>query len=171
MSNKAWILTDYGGKSIELDLTTGGGGQLSFATVKKQVTKLYTPVEIHFHSPSEHTFNGRKRDVELHIVHTRVYTPDIDTNIVPRSASNATTVDGSHTDQLAVLAIFFDLDEGGNLTNAFIDSLNLTKLATTISPTGLKINTTNNVDLTLLVRNLSKSNFYFYEGSLTTPPC
>lgn len=32
-------------------------------------TKKYTPLQMHFHAPSEHTFNGKHYDLELHIVH------------------------------------------------------------------------------------------------------
>ncbi len=30
----------------------------------------YTPLNFHFHSPSEHTIDGNRHDLELHLVHT-----------------------------------------------------------------------------------------------------
>lgn len=30
-------------------------------------------IQFHFHSPSEHTVNGRRFDLELHIVHKLMY--------------------------------------------------------------------------------------------------
>ncbi len=35
---------------------------------------LYTPIQLHFHSPSEHTIDGQHATLELHIVHLDVYT-------------------------------------------------------------------------------------------------
>ncbi len=57
---------------------------------------------MHIHSPSEHTYNRKQRDLELHIVHR--------------------SIDGS---ELAVLSINFDIVKGGNLKNEFIESLRL----------------------------------------------
>ena len=31
-------------------------------------TKEFAPLQLHFHAPSEHTFNGKHYDLELHIV-------------------------------------------------------------------------------------------------------
>ena len=69
-----------------------------------------------------------------------------------------------------MLGIFFDVKDGGNTRNSFIDSLNLGGLANITNATGVKINTTK-VDLNALVGGLSKSSFFHYHGSLTTPPC
>lgn len=52
-----------------------------------------------FHLPSEHTFDGKHRDVELEILHDR-----------------------------ARVSVFFDVEEGGNEWNEFIDALNLDKV-------------------------------------------
>ena len=63
---------------------------------------MFAPIQFHIHAPSEHTFNGKYYDLELHIVH------------VDYKSSN-----------LAVLAIYFDVAAGGNTDNAFIASLML----------------------------------------------
>lgn len=31
--------------------------------------RIYNAVQMHIHAPSEHTFNGEHRDLELHLVH------------------------------------------------------------------------------------------------------
>ena len=62
--------------------------------------ELFKVLQMHFHAPSEHTVDGKHYDLELHIVH-QIY--------------------GS-TD-LAVLGIFFDVEDGGNHTNEFIEEI------------------------------------------------
>ena len=57
---------------------------------------------MHIHAPSEHTFDGKHYDLELHLVHRK-----FGTNI------------------LGVLALFFDVKAGGNEENDFIASLKL----------------------------------------------
>jgi carbonic anhydrase len=57
---------------------------------------------LHFHSPSEHTFDGKYYDMEMHIVHQDY-----------------------NSDKLAVIAVFFDMEKGGNQSSPFIDSLNI----------------------------------------------
>jgi carbonic anhydrase len=60
--------------------------------------KEFEPLQFHWHAPSEHTFNGKFYDLELHIVHKN---------------TNAT--------ELSVIGIFFDLNAGGNQSNWFIE--------------------------------------------------
>lgn len=43
-----------------------GEFQIDFADGSKS---LFTPLQFHFHAPSEHTVEGRHYDLELHIVH------------------------------------------------------------------------------------------------------
>jgi carbonic anhydrase len=52
------------------------------------------------HAPSEHTFNGKHYDLELHIVHKN---------------TDAT--------ELSVIGVFFDRVAGGNTSNWFIEEL------------------------------------------------
>jgi len=53
------------GASLQMDFNDGtlgltrANGDISF----------FDPLQLHFHSPSEHTIDGKYFDVELHIVH------------------------------------------------------------------------------------------------------
>jgi len=58
----------------------------------------WNPLQFHFHSPSEHTIMGKHMDLEMHLVHL---TPDGDLG--------------------AVLGIMFDVEEGGDGTNMFLN--------------------------------------------------
>ena len=104
---------------------------------------FFDPLQLHFHSPSEHTINGKYFDVELHIVHK---------------------YKGTDSQLGAVLGIFFDLEVGGNRPNEFIESLKFSKA----HPEGIPINEVNLKDF---LSELEKDGYWSYDGSLTTPPC
>ena len=107
-------------------------------------TKEFAPLQLHFHAPSEHTFNGKHYDLELHIV-------------------NANT----DKSQLSVIGILFDVEDGGNSTNWFIDQVlqNGTNLN---SPSKFTAAT---LDVKRYVDSIDKKKLYHYNGSLTTPGC
>lgn len=63
-------------------------------------SKRYAPLQLHFHAPSEHTFNGKHYDLELHIVN-----------------ANADRSD------LSVISISFDVQDGGSNWNWFISQV------------------------------------------------
>ena len=65
-----------------------------------RTTEVFKPLQFHFHSPSEHTFDGKHYDLELHIYHI--------------------TIDKMHK---SVLAVYFDMKSGGTTDNPFIDDL------------------------------------------------
>ena len=44
------------------------GTYLRLRDEDKDATKEFVPLQLHFHAPSEHTFNGKHYDLELHIV-------------------------------------------------------------------------------------------------------
>ena len=107
-------------------------------------------------APSEHTVNGKHFDLEMHIVHLE-----------------------KHTNALgAVISIMFDVDEGGNASNAFIQSLSPEyiddphKFVCTDHEhqTGFYL-AQDPVLLNKLVSKIRLNDVCFYEGSLTTPPC
>lgn len=81
---------DYG---AELDITFADGSQ-----------SFYEPLQFHFHSPSEHTVDGKNYDLEVHFVH-----------YIKGSSDNGSPLLG------AVVGVFFDT--GDDTPNAFIESL------------------------------------------------
>jgi carbonic anhydrase len=76
------------------------GSNLKLRDEDVDKTKEFVPLQLHFHAPSEHTFNGKHYDLELHIV-------------------NANT----DVTQLSVLGILFDVEDGGSSPNWFIDQV------------------------------------------------
>ena len=62
------------------------GTYLKLRDEDEDKTKEFTPLQLHFHAPSEHTFNGKHYDLELHIVNAN-----------------------SDKSQLSVLGILFDV--------------------------------------------------------------
>lgn len=109
------------------------------------VAKVFKPLQFHIHSPSEHTFNGKTYDVEVHIVH---------------GAKNNTA--------LSVIGIFFDVAAGGREDNWFIDEL-LEKFNP--SNPNATIWEADHIHVQRLVQELDTRKFFHYDGSLTTPPC
>ena len=105
-------------------------------------TDLFTPLQFHVHSPSEHTINGKFFDVELHIVHKYKDT---------------------EADLGAVLGVMFDRT-AGNKRNNFIDSLDFEHA------TEIGANLTD-VEMKNFLRDIDTDHYWAYEGSLTTPPC
>ena len=83
------------------------GGDLQIGemelTLPDTNVRTFTPLNFHFHSPSDHTFNGKHFDLEMHIVHVDKHTKELG----------------------AVLAIMFDMEKGGSEENPFLATLNL----------------------------------------------
>jgi carbonic anhydrase len=65
-----------------------------------QAKKMFEPTNFHFHSPSEHTFDGKHYDLEMHIVNKN------------REGTAAT-----------VVAVYFDTKVGGATENEFLKGL------------------------------------------------
>lgn len=111
-----------------------------------QVRKSYHSLQFHFHAPSEHTFDGKNYDAEMHIVH-----------------SNA---DGT---AVSVIGVVFDQKAGGTTENDFIQKL---ITCTNCTTTNNKFTwTPTESDLEAFLGRLDKTKLLNYEGSLTTPPC
>ncbi|CDW77125.1 UNKNOWN [Stylonychia lemnae] len=119
---------------------------------KSQMFKLKN---MSFHAPSEHTLNGVRYDAELQIVHQEY-----------------------QGIQLAVISILFDASKDissclfeklnlGNLTR--LNQTNLTYPASLANPT-VQRRTNLKVPLKDYVERMGDS-FYYYQGSLTIPPC
>ncbi|XP_054734493.1 carbonic anhydrase 2-like [Anastrepha obliqua] len=124
---------------------------------------VYEAQSVHFHwgSPtgdkgSEHAINGRRYDVELHIVHK---------NMKYGNREEARR----HPDGVAVLAIMLEIVDNPKQVypglNKVFNKLPRIVVAGT--------NATVNEQLTLshFLGDVDTKNFYAYKGSLTTPPC
>ena len=105
---------------------------------------LFSPLQFHFHAPSEHSVNGKLYDLEMHIVH---YYKD-----QPGALG-------------AVIGIFFDREAGGNYENTFLSSL---KFGETSLEAPIEVE---NLNLANLLASVDFGKYWSYRGSLTTPPC
>ncbi|RQM10519.1 hypothetical protein B5M09_007828 [Aphanomyces astaci] len=101
---------------------------------------VYKSVQLHPHSPSEHTLGGKQYPFEVHFVHA------------------------DKNKNLAVVGIFFDLDPQ-NKPNKFLDQV--FRGFSQLHNPGDSYNITNLNPGSL---DVDESNVYRYSGSLTTPP-
>jgi len=104
--------------------------------------KKYQIVQFHFHTPSEHARNGKLADMELHIVH-----------------QNAAK-------ELAVVGVF--LEQGS--ANAALAPI-WQAIPADVGKEKLIGSTTVNVAELLPKARVKTPPYFFYMGSLTTPPC
>lgn len=93
--------------------------------------------------------NGRHYDLEMHFVH----------------------VDHTQEGSYGVLGFFFDREKGGNYQNSFIDELDVLSKIYVEDPGFSALQRLESLDIANFLNNIDFSKYYFYEGSLTTPPC
>ncbi|KFQ21291.1 Carbonic anhydrase 4, partial [Mesitornis unicolor] len=126
------------------------------------LARKYKAVEFHFHwgaqgvqeylPGSEHSIDGEKQAMELHIVHIREDASDI--------TEAKKSVDG-----VAVLAFFVKIDEENKNYATLINGLESIKykgITTEVEPLPLS---------SLLPPEKDLKRYYRYQGSLTTPDC
>ncbi|XP_067619430.1 carbonic anhydrase 2-like [Eurosta solidaginis] len=123
----------------------------------------YEAINVHFHwgapleKGSEHQINNKRFDLEMHILHK---------NTKYSSVEEALEYD----DGLAVIAVLFKVHKLKNRAS----SLGLQTIFD-IVPYVFGFNTTATtskfITLGSLLPNISRENYYTYQGSLTTPPC
>ncbi|XP_015952438.1 alpha carbonic anhydrase 7-like [Arachis duranensis] len=102
----------------------------------------YILQNLHWHIPSEHTINGRRLDLEVHLVHVH-QTPT--------------------TNLTAVIGILFKI---GSRTDPLLLEEDLKALS------GLSVGANRSVGVfDPSVINIERDLYYRYMGSLTTPPC
>ncbi|XP_072552923.1 carbonic anhydrase 6 [Salminus brasiliensis] len=158
-------LTGYGEVNNGNFLMTNNGHSVQInlpptMMITKGLPNRYTAVQMHLHwggwdleaSGAEHTLDGIRYMAELHVVH---YNSE-------KYKSFDEAVD--KPDGLAVLAFFY---EDGHFENTYYSEFinNLAKVR--YAGQSMNISTLN--VRSMLPENLS--NFFRYEGSLTTPPC
>lgn len=89
-----------GGVSVLLGTDGEFLGEGTMELTRVDEISEWHPVQFHFHSPSEHTIDGKHMDLEMHIVHL---SPEMELG--------------------AVLGIFFELDLGGDGENTFLHQM------------------------------------------------
>ena len=99
-------------------------------------------MQIRLHAPSEHKVDGKQYDMEMHIVHH---------------------YKGTDSHLGAMIAIFFDTS-GTNVNPYFIDSI--FKVVDMEGP-----NAAGQILMADFLKKVDFSEYWSYEGSLTTPPC
>ena len=139
-------LKNKGGNAILMDFQATAGQELLQLTDPNQNGKEYEMKQFHFHAPSEHTFGGALRDMEVHMVHQAADGTYLVLGVTfiasPNGASN-------------FLNSFWDLIPGLDYSNGG---------AVTADQTTIR-----EVDMSDL---LPASKYFFnYNGSFTTPPC
>lgn len=108
----------------------------------------YNFVQVHWHTPSEHTVDGEHAPLEAHFVHA-----------LPSS---------NGTSDLGVLAVLFDLDKEESCNNELAPFWNQFDTA----DPDLIGKFSAYADLqTSILEKLAPHGFYHWQGSLTTPPC
>ncbi len=133
-TNRAWTNNYLGSTRAELETTLDDGTK-----------KSWTPLQFHFHAPSEHSVEGYLYDLEVHIVH---YV----------QGTEAAMELGS------VVGVFFDREKGGNEENPFLKSF-------FDSHDNIGENGQGKIELVEFLQSVDMAQYWNYPGSLTTPPC
>lgn len=116
------------------------GGDLKFNNYSR--ISEWKSAQFHFHSPSEHTIDGKYFDAEMHMVFKGV----------------------THKNEASVVGLLFEVDENAE-KDLFLESLEIDKL----SKGGKTASTGLNVSPAQIFKKLSNFENYHYQGSLTTP--
>ncbi|XP_028756964.1 alpha carbonic anhydrase 7-like [Neltuma alba] len=122
------------GHDIRLEWTSGAGYLLINGA-------KYALQQCHWHSPSEHTIDGKRFDLEIHMVHK------------------------SEAGQIAVIGVFYEI---GWLPDRFLQTV--TDDLVHISQDREAKLSLGVIDPELVI-NINRRRYYRYMGSLTTPPC
>lgn len=145
MDNTGYTLKLTLGHEMKANVSAGG------------LPGLFTLVQLHFHwasnntMGSEHTVGQKAYPLEVHFVHYNTKYSSINEAL-------------NHTDGLAVLGVFFELDGSDNT-----DLKNMLDHISNVSAPGSKAMIPK-FDLTKMMPS-NKDEFYRYNGSLTTPTC
>ncbi|XP_021504224.1 carbonic anhydrase 6 [Meriones unguiculatus] len=157
-------LVNYGEEGLEFSMSNNGHTVEIPLPHSMHLTDsdgtTYIAQQMHFHwgggssgmSGSEHTFDGIRRAIEIHIVH---FNKNYD------SYENAK----DRPDGLAVLAVSVEIQDYG--TNTYYDPF-ISELASVQYPG--QSTTLRNINILNMLPQDTR-HYYTYQGSLTTPPC
>jgi len=104
----------------------------------------FEAAQLHFHAPSEHTIDGKRFDLEVHIVHT--VAPDY---------KFKDSLDRTY----AVISILYEADESVD-NDPFLSAIESTSIGQDVK-----------LNMKGLLNIGTNPEYYGYPGSLTTPPC
>lgn len=122
----------------------------------------FTAVQFHLHAKSEHTIDGKRYDMEMHIVH-----------VVNEEKGDPVPI------KYSALGFMFDLDDYDesittdemSTINSFFDSFSLGNIPESGKAKGHVLDDNTTVPLGDFVNLMSSAGRWVYTGSLTTPPC
>lgn len=119
--------------------------------VKNGINYRFDAVDINFHFPSEHSINHHRGDIEIHIIHQK------NTNVFASLNNNNTKlIDPDIKNNYLIVATIFSAS--GDVDNKDIKSFKIDRNGPVSK-------------LDLSHYPPKNSEFYFYEGSHTTPSC
>ncbi|CAG9464754.1 unnamed protein product [Pedinophyceae sp. YPF-701] len=140
-------------KEVPVKVVDTGHGtmQVNFPTGENKAMingEEYTLLQYHFHTPSEHTFDGKRMEMEVHFVHK------------------------SNAGKLAVVGVMMQTPpiQGGKVDGNNGSNPGFEKTLS-MSPRNGEVITGSMNPAQLLGRDASNMNLAMYGGSLTTPPC
>jgi carbonic anhydrase len=128
------------GHTVQLDFNPG-------STIVQDDT-VFEFKQCHFHTPSEHLIDGNNFPLEMHIV-----------NVMQNTT-------GDSIPQYLVIGILFKEGKENKFLNDFLNAIPTQAHTTATLPAG-KVSFT---DLFDSIPHQMYRNFYYYRGSLTTPP-
>jgi carbonic anhydrase len=149
------LIIENNGKTLAVN------GEMGWITINR---KIYTAKHFHFHQPAEHLVNGRRNDMEMHVVHRNEITSDL---VI---FAFLFKVEFGAPGNKFLRSIGYDspslATKGGS---ALISEINLMDLFTDVEVSGLGA-------WDVMVNffkgpGLGKVAAWTYKGSLTTPPC
>jgi hypothetical protein len=124
--------------------------------------ELFTAAQFHFHAKSEHTIDGKRYDMEMHIVH-----------VADEGKGDPVPI------LYSALGFMFDVDDyDESITpdeqatiNAFFDSFSFENIPEFGKAKKHVLNDNASVPLGDFVNLMKDAGRWVYTGSLTTPPC
>lgn len=149
--NQKTVKSYLNGQTMQVDLmdAVGSGFQSNIGADNFGAPEIFKAAQFHFHAGSEHFFDGKQFDLEMHTVHL----PAANENGFFAAAfgiifdTSASTIDLS-ADEIKIIDDFFDALQWDG-SDPVVDELNYGELMRMVDP----------------------SNRFVYKGSLTTPPC